>query len=384
MKVCLVSEEFPIETPKGGIATYQYILAKSLIKLGCEVFIICKTKKEDRVVKYEGIEIIYISYIDTNDEVSDNILYRKKVCEKMKILESKVDIFEVADWGAESHYYIKNRKKPLVIKLHTPFFVWNKYNKIKYTEKNNMIEKEEIEDIFECDSLYSCSESLKSLIKKELNYKKNIKVINNPIIYKEIKHENKKDIILFVGSLEERKGVFELARELNYFYRNNTKFLTLFIGEDTKRNRFQESTKKIIMNILHEEYHDKIKFLGHLKQEELFELYKKAKLAIFPSLYENFPYVLLEAMLNNCLCMGSIYGGMKEIITDGENGLLCNPKKPFDISLKMEKIFDNYDEYLKKVNNKKKLKKYDNLVIAKEVLKYYKNVIKKWEMYKCN
>lgn len=51
----------------------------------------------------------------------------------------------------------------------------------------------------------------------------------------------------------------------------------------------------------------------------------KANVVVFPSLYENFPYVVLEAMNCGCAIVGSQNGGMKEMIEEIVSGLLYNP-----------------------------------------------------------
>ena len=55
MHICLVGVEYPHDTSFGGIATYQYLLSKELVKLGNKVTVICGTEKED----YEYYENSY-------------------------------------------------------------------------------------------------------------------------------------------------------------------------------------------------------------------------------------------------------------------------------------------------------------------------------------
>ncbi|WP_027129610.1 glycosyltransferase family 4 protein [Gemella cuniculi] len=376
MRICLVSEEFPLETQKGGIATYQYLMAKIMLKNKCDVHIICKTASaEDKYIVYEGINLHMIS--EKNEEN-----YRKRVCGKMKELENEIDIFEVADWKAEAHYYISDRKKPVVIKLHTPYIIWNKFNEVKETEEAQKVSKYEIEDILNSDAIYSCSESLKNLLKKEIIELENkeIRVVNNPIIQFEMnrKEKVKKDIILYVGSLEQRKGVLVLANELNDFFEKDTFHKVVFIGKDTHRNKFNRSTKELIINYIEPKYRDRVFFLGHLSFEKISKYYSDVKVAIFPSLYENFPYVLIEAMNFGCVCIGSKNGGMSEIIEDGINGFLCNPYKKGDILKKIEKVILLEEKKYKEIskNAKVTLKKVAPDKIFKETMEVYKEAIK--------
>jgi hypothetical protein len=42
MRICLVSQEYPPETAKGGLGTQTYLKAHGLALLGHEVHVICK------------------------------------------------------------------------------------------------------------------------------------------------------------------------------------------------------------------------------------------------------------------------------------------------------------------------------------------------------
>jgi len=66
---------------------------------------------------------------------------------------------------------------------------------------------------------------------------------------------------------------------------------------------------------------DKVLFLG--KQDNLEELYSISDLMLLLSEKESFGLVALEAMACGVPCIGTLVGGIPEVITDGENGYLC-------------------------------------------------------------
>jgi glycosyltransferase involved in cell wall biosynthesis len=66
-------------------------------------------------------------------------------------------------------------------------------------------------------------------------------------------------------------------------------------------------------------------FLGRIPNERLPEQLRRADVFALPSLYENNPKALLEAMACGLLVVGSDVEGIREIVEDGHNGFLAAP-----------------------------------------------------------
>ena len=375
MKICLISDEFPIETNFGGISTYQKIISNALSKLGNIVSVICKTyNSEPRTIKFNNVTVHCVPSGNTELEFQTNVL------NEMLKIEKDIDIFETADWKGEAYLYLKYyHNKPVIIKLHTPFFVWNKYNQIKPTNEQVKINQREIESIRLADKVYSCSSSLAKIVNESLDYKCPIPVIHNPIELSKTGNcknlqTSKEDFALFVGSLEARKGVFQLAEALNEYLLSNPNMKFIFIGQDTNRNINAISTKEQIREILNPVLLKRVIFTGHKNEEYINNAYKHAKFAIFPSLYENFPYVLLEAIINMCPVIISKNGGMPEIV-DENSSWAVNPYNVSEISQVMNKVTNSNLLHLKSLNAFSKLKVLSDIKIAKSTIDLYRTTI---------
>lgn len=70
----------------------------------------------------------------------------------------------------------------------------------------------------------------------------------------------------------------------------------------------------------------RIIFTGTLSREHVFELLPKSRMVVLPSLYEGFPYSLLEAMSFGVPIITTRVLGLPEIIPEGKNGILINPR----------------------------------------------------------
>ncbi len=66
-----------------------------------------------------------------------------------------------------------------------------------------------------------------------------------------------------------------------------------------------------------------VRFPGFVKGDELRHLYESSEIFVFPSLRDNFPVVLLEAMSAGCAVVTSDISGMPEVL--GDTGLLVPP-----------------------------------------------------------
>lgn len=65
-----------------------------------------------------------------------------------------------------------------------------------------------------------------------------------------------------------------------------------------------------------------VEFTGPVYQQDLVEQYLEATLLVNPSFSESFGMTLVEAMATGCPVIGSRVGGMKDIVVEGESGVL--------------------------------------------------------------
>ena len=81
---------------------------------------------------------------------------------------------------------------------------------------------------------------------------------------------------------------------------------------------------------------DLIEFTGCVDDDRLIELYKNARLFVYPSLYEGFGLPPLEAMACGCPCVVSDSGSLPEVC--GEAAVYCDPSDSKDIADKINTV----------------------------------------------
>ncbi len=76
----------------------------------------------------------------------------------------------------------------------------------------------------------------------------------------------------------------------------------------------------------------KVYFTGYLNQKQVCKMYKCADVSVFPSTYEPFGIVALEAMLAGVPTVVSDVGGLNEIVDHGVNGMKSYAGNPNSIA----------------------------------------------------
>lgn len=85
---------------------------------------------------------------------------------------------------------------------------------------------------------------------------------------------------------------------------------------------------------------DKVTILGKLSEEEMKEQYLKAAVYVCPSVLENSPNTVGEAMLLGVPVVASETGGIPDMIRDGEDGLLFPVGDTKALAKAIESVFD--------------------------------------------
>ncbi|MBI2602896.1 MAG: glycosyltransferase family 4 protein [Deltaproteobacteria bacterium] len=134
----------------------------------------------------------------------------------------------------------------------------------------------------------------------------------------------RKDYILYVGSLEPRKNIrilveaFELLRKKN----PDLKTKLVLIGG--------ESPLFASVSLTIKEYKDDIILKGFVNEHTLREYYRNAELVVYPSLYEGFGLPPLEAMASGTPVVTSITSSIPEVV--GTAALTVDPSNVVDLS----------------------------------------------------
>ncbi len=175
-------------------------------------------------------------------------------------------------------------------------------------------------------------------------------------------------ILLFVGQPTRRKG---WQYFLNAMPRINKEFpeaKAVFIGY-RRSLEMDEMIKKLKIE-------DSVSVFGFLPEEEKISAFQSADAFVFPTLYEGFGMVFLEAMASGLPIITTDVAGNKEIIEHGKNGFLVRPKDEKSVSDSVIKLLKNkgLQQRIRK-NNREKVKLYDWKILVNKYLEAYESAI---------
>ncbi|MDP5104872.1 MAG: glycosyltransferase family 4 protein [Polaribacter sp.] len=135
-------------------------------------------------------------------------------------------------------------------------------------------------------------------------------------------------IILAVSSLDPRKN---FNRVIKAFTQLNSDYKLVFVGSKSK------SFSSVNLDDVSD--HKNIVFTGFLSDNELLELYNKASIFIYASIFEGFGIPPLEAQACGCPCIVSNKTSLPEIYKDSVE--YCDPFKVESIKEKLNLLINN-------------------------------------------
>lgn len=127
---------------------------------------------------------------------------------------------------------------------------------------------------------------------------------------------------LYISSDFELKGGDDILKCFNQLYKKGFKKLELTIVtnlQNLKKDRAEIINLNPLINIKD----------FNLNKKELYSLYKDTNILLNPTRMDSFSLVTLESMKNGCCIVGSDIYAIKEMVEDGYNGYLAQPKYKF-------------------------------------------------------
>lgn len=378
MKIKIFSTYYYPNILGGGEISTQ-ILAEGLLKKGIDIEVITLGKQDEIYtvngvkVKKIGIGKKYRIFEDIiNNSLNKNIFFKMKMLildfiniklyKKYQKQIGKCDILHITNLhnfsGIPLLYLNKKNFKYIIQSIRAPFF--SKGNILK-----NFFSKviKKIYNIYSKNVIFHFpTEYICKYTKEQGTEIKKYFIIGNSIDFKnKLENFQEKNInVLYVGKVVQEKGIVTLVETLK---KMGLESKSLFIGDG--------NLKSFVLK-------KGIKVTGWLSREETYEYMKKSKVLILPSEWEEaFGRVLIEAIANGTLVIGSDRGAIPEVLNFNEK-YIFKAGLSEKLQKKILRILNlNEEDYQNEVLNLQKyIEKYNYENHINNFIKNYSKILK--------
>ena len=338
LNVWIVTSEFP-PMYGGGISTYCNDASLAWASCGHEVKVITTHDSVETTVSVEQLgpklQLIRVP-VWTDKKVERYLGYAhlaayslaEEIINTIKHTSIIPDFIEVQDYDALGYFLLKKklllapelRNTKIIIFAHTPFFEVLRINQAPtYLLPDYWIGQCEKFCLKGADAVLSPSNFLKKRLAKYASQE--IDVIPSPLIgyteeqVKEFSMIQPEYDCIYVGRLECRKGTLQLLSAFKKIWDSGSNLRLRTVGGDT----FFVPKNISLKSYIEKEYAGYIEsglltLSDRVPSSQVPATFFSAKIVIIPSIYENFPYVCMQAMNLARVLLVSSSGGQAEMV----------------------------------------------------------------------
>ena len=176
-------------------------------------------------------------------------------------------------------------------------------------------------------------------------------------------------IILFIGALSPTKSPDVILRAMPILKKSVPNIKLIFVGDGILKARLQKTSRELSVE-------EEVQFIDYVDNSmRKAMLYKSSDLFVLPSNQESFGIVILEAMASGLPVVASAFGGITNLVKDGQTGLLVPPYNSDILAKAIIKLLGN-PELIQKLSEegKKQVQNYSWSEIADKTEEIYQEV----------
>lgn len=273
--------------------------------------------------------------------------------------ELRFDIIETPDIRAEGYFLFKARWAMglfedcvLSVRVHTPGAVlYDRHQRAWYNRADAVVEHMERTVLTEADALLSPSAAAFTEIERVLpgvrSGSRPEAVAPNPFPIPPPQRERTETPgpaeLLCVGRLEWLKGQHLLVAAAIQLLDKGHDIRVLFAGSDSVTGPLRTSMRSELDRRIPGRWRDRFVFLGPVDPPTVRRLLARATALVCPSLWDNSPYAVLEALAAGTPVIASTAGGIPEMLADPSHGLLFENGDPEKLRDAIETLIDDFE-----------------------------------------
>jgi glycogen synthase len=359
MKIALISYEYPPDTSDGGIATYVQQAAQMLQKRGHAVEVFAGSRSRDGVETEPNGIVVHRIRLDLKEAFSQRIA----PVFAQRHAQLGFDVLEGPEYGADAADAIRLVPHiPLVVKLHTPRMIFRQLREadvgpwVTWRERlgslrrgidPRALENLERRHTMQADAIAAPSKAIaETLIHAWKLDPQKVHVFPSPYLPSpellRIPIQTHTRRVTFIGRVEARKGVLDLAKAIPEILKQCSEAKFRFVGRSGQLPNLKQTMQQYLEQVL-SPYRHAVEFTGPVPLDQIPLMLSDTDVSVFPSLWDSFGLVCLEAMAAGRGVIGSTAGGMAEVINTDAVGRLVDPKRPRQIVQAVVELLQNSD-----------------------------------------
>lgn len=380
MKILFVSEIYPSEDmSQYGIFLEQQ--AQGLIENSCEIDVLCPSHYvENKTINFHNINIRYYCCAKQSKlkRLLSIKLNRKDYENIEKIIDNTYDCISLHFCNLKITNAIIKICKKKGIKVVQHFHglnIWGDYYDKHYLlTKYRNYQKKKIYNklngvVCVSKKTLEAYEKVKQKPKKYIVY--NGVDVNKFYCIRQGFFNNNIIKILCVANLIKIKGQEILLNAVKPLIDKGFNIEVCFLGRGVEEESLKKQSK--MLNI-----ENNLKFMGYVKYDNVSEFMREYDLFILPSYFEAIGCVYLEAMASGMITVGVKTQGIDEVIENGRDGFLVEPKNVADLTKVIENIQQMTDRELLEMSKRaqKKAEQFTWIESAKQLKQVYDDLLK--------
>lgn len=380
MHIGFLTPEYPHPQigSSGGLGTSIKNLATALISEGVQVTVFIYAQSEPTVFVEQGITFHLIA--SKNYRFAKWFFYRKNIQKYVNFIvkQDGIDLLEAPDWTGITAFM--KFKVPLIIRFHGSDTYFCHLEKRKQKWKNRFFETLAVgtAQAYIAPTQYAgkVSSQLFGIKKKEVTtipYGLNLTQFQN-----NTPSQYEKGLLLYIGTLIRKKGVFELPGIFNKVRETFPEARLVLIGGDSKDIQTgSTSTWDLVQQQFTKEAISQVSYLGVKSYDVVQDYIRNAHVCIFPTYAETLGMVTIESMAMQKPVVNSNIGWSQELMEDGVSGFLVHPANHNAYATKINTIFKDDSLVLAMGAEAKKFveNKFDIHLIVVENINFFKKIL---------
>ncbi|RJP57174.1 MAG: glycosyltransferase [Candidatus Auribacter fodinae] len=396
MRIAFVTPEYIHDTFfDGGLANYLHRISLTLKEFGIEPIIVVAGNKTE-TINHNGIEVRIVNTSpDFWYKALNRITLKKYRLSLMWLHQSRalnnavqtlhrekpIDLIQYPSYTAPGFW--KNKDIPSITRL-------SSYQPALRIASGNtrptrdILLSEKIEEIAlkRSDYIFGPSYVIAGMVKQATG--KDVTVIETPFVPSHAAVDDAlytsllkgKRYLLYFGKLSRLKGIAAVGDMIFELLDAHQNLYFVFAGQSYNYEG------KPIMEYVWERagtHRGRAVHIGKTPQSQLFPVLENAYAVVIPSLIDNFPNTVIEAMAHKKVVVGTRGSSCEQLIDDGKSGFLCEINDPVSLRSAIEKALalSPSDKTAMEGKAAARIQKLSPSIVGKELVDFYRALLNK-------